>query len=108
MTEHPWEVFAREHQAGEVLQGRVTRTADFGLFVELSEGVEGLVHISELAEAPTKGLLAGFKPGQEIYVRLLGIDLENKKISLSVKSVSEEEAHDSVREYMAGQPITGV
>jgi small subunit ribosomal protein S1 len=107
VTEHPWEVFAREHQPGQVLQGSLTRIADFGLFVELSEGVEGLVHISELAEAPTKGLLASFKPGQEIYVRLLGIDLENKKISLSVKSVSEEEAHDSVREYMETAVDTG-
>jgi len=100
VTEHPWEVFSRDHQAGEILPGRITRIADFGLFVELSEGVEGLVHISELAEAPTKGLLGNFKPGQEIYVRLLAVDLENKKISLSVKSVSEEEAHDSVREYL--------
>jgi small subunit ribosomal protein S1 len=107
VTEHPWEVFAREHQAGQVLLGRLTRTADFGLFVELSEGVEGLVHISELAEAPTKGLLTSFKPGQEIYVRLLGIDLENKKLSLSVKSVSEEQAHDSVREYMETATDTG-
>jgi small subunit ribosomal protein S1 len=100
VTEHPWEVFSRDHQAGEILPGRITRIADFGLFVELCEGVEGLVHISELAEAPTKGILASFKPGQEIHVRLLAVDLENKKLSLSVKSVSEEEAHDSVREYL--------
>jgi small subunit ribosomal protein S1 len=100
VSEHPWEIFSREHQPGEVLQGRITRTADFGVFVELAEGVEGLVHISELAEAPTKGLLASFKPGQEIGVRVLAIDLENKKISLSVKSVADEAVHDSVREYM--------
>jgi small subunit ribosomal protein S1 len=107
VTEHPWELFAREHQVGQIIQGIVTRTADFGAFVEVAEGVEGLVHISELAEAPTKGLLAGFKPGQEVFVRLLAIDLDNKKISLSVKSVSEDEAHDSVREYMEASANDG-
>jgi len=107
VTEHPWEIFAREHQAGEVLRGKVSRTADFGLFVELAEGVEGLVHISELAEDSPKSLLGSFKPGQEIYVKLLGIDLQNKKISLSAKAVSEDEAHESVQEYLEGVTDAG-
>jgi ribosomal protein S1 len=92
---------------GEVLKGKVSRTADFGLFVELSEGVEGLVHISELAEDSPKSLLGSFKPGQEIYVKLLGIDLQNKKISLSAKAVHEDEAHESVQEYLEGVADAG-
>jgi small subunit ribosomal protein S1 len=107
VTEHPWEIFAREHQAGEVLRGKVSRTADFGLFVELAEGVEGLVHTSELAEDSPKSLLGSFKPGQEVYVKLLGIDLQNKKISLSAKAVSEDEAHESVQEYLEGVADAG-
>jgi len=107
VTEHPWEVFAGQHMAGQIVQGRVTRAADFGLFVELAEGVEGLVHLSELADAPTKGLLGSFKPGQEILVKLLAIDLENKKISLSLRAVTESEAHDSVQEYQASAANDG-
>jgi ribosomal protein S1 len=107
VTEHPWEVFAGEHVPGQIVQGKVTRAADFGLFVELAEGVEGLVHISELADAPTKGLLGSFKPGQEILVKLLAIDLENKKISLSLRAVTESEAHDSVQEYQASAANDG-
>ena len=107
VTEHPWEVFAGEHVAGQIVQGRVTRAADFGLFVELAEGVDGLVHLSELADAPTKGLLGSFKPGQEILVKLLAIDLENKKISLSLRAVTESEAHDSVQEYQASAANDG-
>ncbi|HVN78870.1 MAG TPA: S1 RNA-binding domain-containing protein [Terriglobia bacterium] len=107
ITEHPWDVFSREHQAGQVLVGKVTRTADFGIFVELIEGVEGLVHFSELSEAPSKALLGSFKPGQEIQVKILGIDLANKKISLSVKAIHEAEAQQSVQEYLEGESDAG-
>lgn len=100
VTEHPWDVFASGHGPGQILRGRVTHAADFGLFVELAEGVEGLVHISELADAPTKSLLASFKPGQDMVVKLLSIDLENRKISLSARAVSEEEVRSSVEEYI--------
>jgi small subunit ribosomal protein S1 len=107
ITEHPWEVFAREHEAGEVLTGKVTRAADFGVFVELSEGVEGLVHISELAEAPNKSLLSTFKPGQDVPVKILGVDLMNKKISLSIKAVQEAETQQTVQEYLEGEAENG-
>lgn len=103
IKEHPWEVFAREHQVGQVLVGKVTRTADFGIFVELIEGVEGLVHISELSEAPSKALLSSFKAGHEIHVKVLGIDLTNKKISLSVKAIHDAETQQSVQEYLEGE-----
>ena len=107
VTEHPWELFARDHSPGQIVQGRVTRAADFGLFVELGEGVEGLVHISEVADAPTKGLLGSFKPSQEVLVKLLAVDLENKKISLSLKAVTEAETHDSVKQYQESEANHG-
>ena len=107
VTEHPWELFARDHSPGQIVQGRVTRAADFGLFVELAEGVEGLIHISELADVPTKALLGSFKPGQEILVKLLAVDLENKKISLSLKAVTDAEAQDSVKEYQESAASNG-
>ena len=100
VTENPWEVFAREHQPGEILHGKVTRAAEFGLFVELTEGVEGLVHVSELPETPNKNALANYQPGQEIAAKILGIDLQNKKISLSIRAIADDEAHGHVKEYI--------
>ncbi len=103
ITEHPWDVFAREHQAGEILAGKVTRTADFCLFVELVEGVEGLVHVSELSDAPSKAQLSTYKPGQAIHVKILGIDLASRKVSLSIKAIQDAEVQQTVQQYLEGE-----
>jgi small subunit ribosomal protein S1 len=107
VTENPWDVFARDHQPGEIVHGKVTRSADFGLFVELLEGVEGLVHISELSDNPSRNILASFEPDQEIAAKILGIDIQNKKISLSLKAIADEEAQSSVKEYMEAAVNSG-
>lgn len=107
VTENPWEVFAREHQPGEILHGKVTRSAEFGLFIELTEGVEGLVHISELSEMPSKAILGSYHPGQEIAIKILAIDMGNKKISLSARAIPEAEARDSVQEYLEASVNSG-
>ena len=100
VTEHPWEAFARSAEVDAVLQGMVTRTADFGLFVEVAEGVEGLVHVSELPETPGRASVSNYRPGEEIVVKMLGMDLDNRRISLSARAVSEEEARTDVQEYL--------
>lgn len=100
VTEHPWEAFARSAEVDAILQGIVTRTADFGLFVEVAEGVEGLVHVSELPETPGRASVSNYRPGEEIVVKMLGMDLDNRRISLSARAVSEEEARTDVQEYL--------
>lgn len=100
VTEHPWEAFARSTHVDAVLQGIVTRTADFGLFVEVAEGVEGLVHVSELPETPGRASVSNYQPGEEIVVKMLGMDLDNRRISLSARAVSDEEARTDVQEYL--------
>ncbi len=100
VTENPWEVFAREHQPGEVVHGRVTRSAEFGLFIELAEGIEGLMHVSELADPSGKNSLSSYEAGQEIAAKILSIDLQNKKIGLSAKALVDDEASGAVREYI--------
>jgi len=107
VSENPWEVFAREHQPGEIVHGKVTRAAEFGLFVELAEGIEGLMHVSELAEAPSKHALASYQAGQEISAKILSIDLPNKKIALSAKAILDDEAHGAVREYIEAAVNSG-
>ena len=100
VTEHPWEAFARSAEVNTILQGIVTRTADFGLFVEVAEGVEGLVHVSELPDTAGRASVSNYQPGEEIVVKMLGMDLHNRRISLSAKAVSEEEARTEVQQYL--------
>ncbi|MFN8007148.1 MAG: S1 RNA-binding domain-containing protein [Terriglobia bacterium] len=107
VSENPWEIFARDHQPGQTIAGRVSRVADFGIFVEIAEGIEGLVHISEIAEAPSKHLLSNFQPGQEVLTKVLGIDLAGRKISLSLKAVADEGTQGAVREYLEAAVNSG-
>ena len=100
VTEHPWEAFARSAEVNAILHGIVTRTADFGLFVEVAEGVEGLVHVSELPDTGGRASVSNYQPGEKIVVKMLGMDLHNRRISLSAKAVSEEEARTDVQAYL--------
>ena len=108
VTEHPWEAFNRSIETNTILKGTVKRTADFGLFVELALGVEGLVHISELPGAPSKSSLSNYNPGEEIVVKMLGMDIPNRRIPLSIKAVTEEEAQADLKEYVENTADTEV
>ena len=68
----------------------MTRLADFGVFVELVPGVEGLIHISELSHERVRTCADVVKEGQEIEARVLGVDLEQRRISLSIKAVADD------------------
>ena len=85
----PWQEFATGHQVGELVYGRVTKLVPFGAFVQVGEGIEGLVHISEMAghhvEAPEQVVT----PGEELWVKIIDIDLERRRISLSIKQAAE-------------------
>jgi small subunit ribosomal protein S1 len=85
----PWQEFATGHQVGELVYGRVTKLVPFGSFVQVGEGIEGLVHISEMAvhhvEAPEQVVT----PGEELWVKIIDIDLDRRRISLSIKQAAE-------------------
>ncbi|MCJ7671663.1 MAG: 30S ribosomal protein S1 [Acidimicrobiia bacterium] len=85
----PWQEFADGHQVGELVYGRVTKLVPFGAFVQVGDGIEGLVHISEMAvhhvEAPEQVVT----PGEELWVKIIDIDLERRRISLSIKQAAE-------------------
>src|SRR5881392_1863856 len=85
----PWQEFATGHQVGELVYGRVTKLVPFGAFVQVGEGIEGLVHISEMAvhhvEAPEQVVT----PGEELWVKIIDIDLDRRRISLSIKQAAE-------------------
>jgi small subunit ribosomal protein S1 len=94
----PWAGVLESFPAQSIVKGKVTRLADFGAFVEIASGVEGLVHISELADRRVNSCSEVVQVGQEVDARVLGTDRENRRISLSIKAVhahaaSEESAH---------------
>ena len=87
--EDPWQQFARTHQIGQVVPGKVTKLVPFGAFVRVDEGIEGLVHISELAERHVELPEQVVTVGSDIFVKVIDIDLERRRISLSLKQASE-------------------
>jgi small subunit ribosomal protein S1 len=83
--EDPWQKVLNDHKVGDAIEGKVTKVVAFGAFVEIVPGVEGLVHISELAEHHVENPAEVVQPGQEVWVRILEIDEERRRISLSIK-----------------------
>jgi small subunit ribosomal protein S1 len=88
LGEDPWTGASVRWPEGSVVEGRVTRTADFGAFVELGPGVEGLVHISELADGFTRSVADVVSEGQTVSVKVLSVDEEQRRMSLSIKQAS--------------------
>jgi small subunit ribosomal protein S1 len=87
--EDPWRHFARTHQIGQVVPGKVTKLVPFGAFVRVQDGIEGLVHISELAERHVEIPEQVVNVGDELMVKVIDIDLERRRISLSLKQANE-------------------
>ena len=84
---HPWDSIAEKYKAGERVRGTVTRLADFGAFVELEPGIEGLIHISEMSWSKGKIRKAGdvVKEGETVEVVILGVDAAQRRLSLGLK-----------------------
>ncbi len=111
--EDPWQQFARTHQIGQVVPGKVTKLVPFGSFVRVDEGIEGLVHISELAERHVEIPEQVVQVGDEIFVKVIDIDLERRRISLSLKQANEgvapaegDEARSTRRSTACRRPTT--
>jgi small subunit ribosomal protein S1 len=94
-----WEEFFSHHKVGDVVQGRVVRVTNFGAFVELAEGIEGLVHVSELDEKRIDKPEEAFKPGDVFAMKIIKIQESDKKIGLSIKAVKQEEYQQDLQAY---------
>ncbi|MBV7296138.1 30S ribosomal protein S1 [Corynebacterium sp. TAE3-ERU12] len=88
--EDPWRVFARTRAIGQIVPGKVTKLVPFGAFVRVEEGIEGLVHISELAERHVDVPDQIVTVGEEVMVKVIDIDLDRRRISLSLKQADED------------------
>jgi small subunit ribosomal protein S1 len=91
-----WESFFATHRVGDVVHGKVLRTAQFGAFVEIAEGVEGLCHISEAGDDATK-----LETGLEHEFKIIKINVEEKKVGLSLRAIGQEASRAQVENYKA-------
>ncbi len=85
----PWQEFATSHRVGELVYGRVTKLVPFGSFVQVGDGIEGLVHISEMSAHHVDLPEQVVTPGEELWVKIIDIDLQRRRISLSIKQAAE-------------------
>jgi small subunit ribosomal protein S1 len=109
LTPDPWSNIAEKYRAGQKVKGKVVSLTDFGAFVELEKGVEGLVHISDLTWSrklvhPKKVL----SPGQEVVVSVLDVNPSTKRISLGLKQVSPHPLELLQQKYSPGSRVKGV
>ncbi len=88
--EDPWQVFARTHSIGQYAPGKVTKLVPFGAFVRVADGIEGLVHISELSTKHIELAEQVVTINQDVFVKVIDIDLDRRRISLSLKQALEE------------------
>jgi small subunit ribosomal protein S1 len=111
----PWQEFASNHQVGELVYGRVTKLVPFGAFIQVGDGIEGLVHISEMSAHHVDLPEQVVTPGEELWVKIIDLDLERRRISLSIKQAAEggivaaeyqehfgEHAYDAEGNYIGG------
>lgn len=100
----PWDTVGERIHKGDVIHGAVTNLTDFGAFVELEPGIEGLVHVGDISWARIKKPRDVLKRGQELDVLVLDVDLEKKRISLGCKQLNDP-WNDIDKKYLAGQDI---
>jgi small subunit ribosomal protein S1 len=100
--EDPWQRVVDTYNVGDELEGTVTKVVTFGAFVEILDGVEGLVHISELAPHHVENPREIVTPGDDVKVKILEIDSERRRLSLSVKRVEDQVLPSVARAQAAG------
>jgi small subunit ribosomal protein S1 len=103
---HPWELVNEKYKVGDRVAGTVTRVAEFGAFVELDKGVEGLVHVSEMSwSKKMKKASEIVKPGDQVQVVILGINQGERRISLGLKQVSGDPWADVKQKFPVGSVV---
>jgi len=108
LMEDPWKGVRDEFPVGKVLKGKIRNLAAFGAFVELRDGIDGLIHISDISW--TKKILNPgevFKKGQEVEVKVIDIDEEKHRISLGIKQLTEDPWGDFAKKYTIGTKVEG-
>ncbi len=99
----PWTTLAERHPVGSRVKGKVTKVTDFGAFVEIEPGIEGLVHVSEMKDERVENPRDVVKEGDEIEVKVIDMDPQERKVALSMKALHRDGGEDDYREYLRRQ-----
>jgi small subunit ribosomal protein S1 len=102
LAQDPWDTLSERHPVGSRVKGKVTKVTDFGGFVEIEPGIEGLVHVSEIREERVENTRDVLADGQEVDVKIIDINSADRKIALSMKALLHE-GEDDYREYLKKQ-----
>lgn len=105
-TDNPWAIFFKMHKEGDVVSGKIKSITDFGLFLELSGGIDGLVHLSDLSwDISNDNILRDYKKGEEIKACILGIDVERERISLGIKQLTQDPFISYTSKFIKGSVV---
>jgi small subunit ribosomal protein S1 len=99
-TADPWITLRERHPDGSRVRGKITSVADFGVFVEIEEGIEGLIHISQLSTERVDKPQSLYKPGDEVDAEVINIDAKERRIALSIKALRRSEERAEVEDYL--------
>lgn len=109
LSKHPWEALADDVKVGDTVKGKVVVIADYGAFIEISEGVEGLVHVSEMSwSTHLRSAQDFFNVGDEIEAKILTFDREERKMSLGVRQLTPDPWTDITKKYPVDSKHTGI
>jgi small subunit ribosomal protein S1 len=100
LQEDPWKTVPEKYKVGKEITGTITNLTDFGIFVELEEGIEGLVHISEISKEKIKSPMEKFKIGDVITAKVMNINTEERRIGLSIKRLEIDDERNLLSEYV--------
>jgi small subunit ribosomal protein S1 len=100
MAADPWQVVANNHPVGSKIKGQVTSVPDFGVFVRIDEGVEGLIHVSQLSAERVDKPSSLYKAGDEVEAEVVSIDPTDRKIGLSVRALRRSEERQEMESYL--------
>jgi len=103
-----WEEFFKSHTIGDLVTGRVVRLTDFGAFVEIQEGIEGLVHVSEIADERVEKPSDKLSLDETVTAKIIKMDIAEQKIGLSIKAGLQDQGREDLRSYMRSQGGGGV
>jgi small subunit ribosomal protein S1 len=100
LTEDPWQSVAERYEVGKEITGTITNLTDFGIFVELEEGIEGLVHVSEISKEKIKTPVGQYNIGDLLTAKVMNINSDERRIGLSIKRLEMEDEQNLLNEYV--------
>lgn len=103
----PWQAAIERYPVGSTVQGKITNVTEFGVFVEVEEGIEGLIHVSEISKEKISTPVGLYNVGDTLEARVINVSAKDRKIGLSIKALSEESVEGSLEEYKQKQSKSG-